>query len=263
MQAVLLDPIPAPTALFPSLPPAVDAICRTGLARARHERYASCAELRRDLLGVLEAEAGAATGDRLAELMTRMFADRVEEKRNLLRSASQGQSPSVPAGEADPTVVLPTVRDATMAVSAPPRSEQSSATPGPLEASDSASAARPASRLRRAALWGAAIGLPVASLSAALVVALLPPPEQPASVLAEREVASSAVALPPAAAAEVSGVPTPPATASYTAADSSASTTTPPGRPRLGWKAATKPTAAPTVPPPPAPQSAQRIPALP
>ncbi len=111
IEAVRQGPIPSPLEVAPDCPPALASICMKALRRSRKERYGSAAELRRELLAF--ATAGDHTllaEEELGAIMVRYFADRIEEKRDMLRRCRAGSSLThVPAGETDEDVSIPTV----------------------------------------------------------------------------------------------------------------------------------------------------------
>jgi serine/threonine-protein kinase len=70
MQAMISDPLPTVERLRPDCPPTLAAIVTRALARAREERYASAAEMRRDLEDVIMGLGRPATSLALAEWLT-------------------------------------------------------------------------------------------------------------------------------------------------------------------------------------------------
>jgi serine/threonine-protein kinase len=80
------DVVP-PRELAPSCPPALEATCMRALSSRPGDRHGSALDMRRELLAQTTVEA--ANGlpeERLAATMTRLFAERIEEKREMLRS---------------------------------------------------------------------------------------------------------------------------------------------------------------------------------
>lgn len=92
--AICEDPIPRPSEIDPAYPPALEQICMRALARDRRDRYASALEMRRDLVAAVRSMASdcdrAGEEELLAELMPRLFGDRMREKQALLRDPAQG-----------------------------------------------------------------------------------------------------------------------------------------------------------------------------
>ena len=110
LRAVCEAPIARPSQTAP-VPHAIEEACMRALSRRRDERYASCAEMRRDLLSALRKDA--APDDLEAALASRMsslYPDRIEEKRELIRRARLGHAlDHAPPAEADQNVELPPV----------------------------------------------------------------------------------------------------------------------------------------------------------
>jgi eukaryotic-like serine/threonine-protein kinase len=117
-QAICHEPIPRPTEIEPGYPASLEAICMRALARDRRDRYPTMLEMRRDLVAAIRGVSGAGSrageDEQLVGLMARLFADRIEEKRDMLRRARTGSAlDSMPAAEAEPDVELPDVHRAT------------------------------------------------------------------------------------------------------------------------------------------------------
>jgi hypothetical protein len=117
-HAVCHEPIPRPTEVAPSYPHILEPICARALARDRRDRYATTLAMRRDLVAAVRRMSGAEGGDgeeeTLAAIMSRLFADRIEEKRNMLRQARTGSEVEcIPAAEVDAQIELPEVPRAT------------------------------------------------------------------------------------------------------------------------------------------------------
>ena len=110
IRALTNDPIVPPRRVASDIPPALEAICMRALARSPEDRYASAAEMRRDLLAALRELTTEDPSTELATAMARWFPDRIEDKRVLLRSVREGVAiDRVPVGDTDVTVELPTV----------------------------------------------------------------------------------------------------------------------------------------------------------
>jgi serine/threonine-protein kinase len=112
LRAILEAKLDAPSTYAPDFPEELDRIVCKALSRRRSERYQTAAELRRDLL--LVARAGELMPDEaLRDLMVELFADRVDEKREMLARLKSGNDIShVPAPEVDQGVELPEVDEA-------------------------------------------------------------------------------------------------------------------------------------------------------
>jgi serine/threonine-protein kinase len=113
-QAVCDEPIPRPVEVDPGYPEVLEAICLRALARDRRDRYATMQEMRRDLMAAIRQMSGpdgrAGEDEQLAAVMSRLFADRIDEKRVMLRQARAGAAVRLfPAAEADTQVELPEV----------------------------------------------------------------------------------------------------------------------------------------------------------
>ncbi|MDQ3036972.1 MAG: protein kinase [Myxococcota bacterium] len=106
-KAIVEEPIPRPSARRPEhaepLPPALEAIIMRALERDRAARYATASEMQRDLLAFVRASAGTVQLDQqCAALMERHFAERIDEKAELLRRVQAGQTIThVPAADLD------------------------------------------------------------------------------------------------------------------------------------------------------------------
>jgi serine/threonine-protein kinase len=110
MKAICDEPILPPSTLVQAYPEALERVVMRALARRREDRYASCADMRRDLGAVLRDLHAETPEDDLARLMERIFADRIEEKTEMLRGvgAPSGVSRLV-AAEADAGFELPSI----------------------------------------------------------------------------------------------------------------------------------------------------------
>ncbi len=108
MLAVCHDPVPAP-ADAPA--PALEAIWRRALEKDPGARYPDAAAMRVDLLRAAnDLGVRGAPDTELSALMHRLFADRIEAKREMLRQASRStDAVAIPSAEVDAHVELPTV----------------------------------------------------------------------------------------------------------------------------------------------------------
>jgi serine/threonine protein kinase len=113
IRAVVDDPIPRPSDLVPGLHPKIDAVCLKALAREPEDRYATAADLRRDLLDAARAMGGDPMAETaLSRFMHELFADRIEEKREMLRRVRDGSAISnVPSPEPDAGFEIPTIEE--------------------------------------------------------------------------------------------------------------------------------------------------------
>lgn len=111
LRAVCEDPIPTPRSIDPDYPAELEAICMRALSRSPNERYATAAEMRRDLVAWLRSTPNVGLHEELlGERMRALFADRALNKRELLRNLKAGSSPgSLPAPEVDLAVEPPVV----------------------------------------------------------------------------------------------------------------------------------------------------------
>lgn len=75
------------------VPATLDEVCRKALVRSRRRRYQSAADMRRDLLGVIQ-ELGADKSlpeQHLAQVMTDLFPERLAAKQEMLRRVQEGE----------------------------------------------------------------------------------------------------------------------------------------------------------------------------
>jgi len=109
LEAVCREmPVP-PSQLVPGCPESLDRVVMKALSKRADDRYATAAEVRRDLMGVVRELMGTNDPEEsLAALMQRLFADRVGEKREMLKRVRSGSViGSVPSAEADVSVDIP------------------------------------------------------------------------------------------------------------------------------------------------------------
>jgi serine/threonine-protein kinase len=93
VRAICEEPIPSPRDRRPSYPHALEDVLMKALHRDKSERYATAAEMRRGLLGVLrELDPEGRAPEDLATLMREHFSEQQTEKRDLLRKASAADS---------------------------------------------------------------------------------------------------------------------------------------------------------------------------
>jgi eukaryotic-like serine/threonine-protein kinase len=112
-QAICNAPIPRPAEVDPAYPEVLEPICARALARDRRDRYATMLEMRRDLVAAIHRMTGAegsVSDESLADLMDRLFTDRIHDKRDMLRQAPLNAAlERIPVAEADAHVELPAV----------------------------------------------------------------------------------------------------------------------------------------------------------
>ncbi|HEY8073547.1 MAG TPA: serine/threonine-protein kinase [Labilithrix sp.] len=227
-QAVLKDPIVPPERVEPSVPASIAAVCMRALARPLEERYASAADMRRDLLAALRGLDCAEPETELARLMRDCFADRIEEKKGLIRNVREGSVVSrVPAGDVDITIEIPGIdEESTMVKAAAPDAQATTSraqeqlvddAPAVSERSGSTMQAltttRSGARERRsAALWAVPLALVAAGVAAFLVRSAM------------NETRAAVAVAPPTASSEASPPEALPASApAFVIASSSAS----------------------------------------
>ncbi len=109
LKAICELPIPRPSSVVPGVPLAIDEAVMRALARRREDRYDSAASLRKDLtLALREQRHVLEPEEELGSVMRRLFADRIEEKSEMLRRARSASGvTSIPSAECDLTVTMP------------------------------------------------------------------------------------------------------------------------------------------------------------
>jgi serine/threonine-protein kinase len=113
LKAVTEMPIPRPSREHADYPPVLEAIVMRALARDKHERFTSAAEMRADLYTAI-AQLGGVHDLRspLAGRMTQLFPERIEEKRLMLSHIRMNTSPvAMPAAEVDESIEVPQVTE--------------------------------------------------------------------------------------------------------------------------------------------------------
>jgi eukaryotic-like serine/threonine-protein kinase len=132
LDAICKEPVIPPSRLVDGFPIPLEAVCMRALSKKPEDRYATSAEMRRDLLEI--ARELSSPVEALAERMKRLFPDRIKEKEELLRRVSDGDAVAeLPPGEVDDDVRVPPVPDAPYAAAGP--ALQPAAMPGPRTAS--------------------------------------------------------------------------------------------------------------------------------
>jgi serine/threonine-protein kinase len=108
LEAICKEPVIPPSRLVESFPAALESVIMRALAKRPDDRYATAAEMRKELLEI--ARVLPAPVESLAAQMQRLFPDRIAEKEELLRLVREGQElPRLPAGEVDEPIRVPEV----------------------------------------------------------------------------------------------------------------------------------------------------------
>jgi Protein kinase domain/PEGA domain len=112
-KAICELPVVRPSEVVADYPAALERIVLKALARRAKDRYQTAAEMRRDLLAAArELGAGDEPAEAVAQLMRETFADRIEEKAEMLRRVSAGSLPThIPMSDADADVEVPNVTE--------------------------------------------------------------------------------------------------------------------------------------------------------
>ena len=127
IRAVTNTYVRPPSEIVPDYPKVLESICLRALQRHPDDRYATAADMRRELVAGLGAmNADPLPEEALARLMHELFPDRIEEKHKMLESVREGSKILyVPVAEADSNVELPlaetALAEATQTVADPPR----------------------------------------------------------------------------------------------------------------------------------------------
>ena len=111
LKAVTEDRIPLPSSEVPGYPDVLEAICMKALARDRDRRYASALEMHGDLVRAMtELRAPAQPGAQLGRELGRVFRDRIDEKRSLVKHVRAGtELPVLPSADVDEDIEIPQV----------------------------------------------------------------------------------------------------------------------------------------------------------
>ena len=206
MKAICEDPIPSPRALAgdPTLPSALEDIAKKALARDRDERYASAADLRRDLHAVLrELDPERRAEERLRARMQELFADRIGAKVEMLRRVRAGDEiTSIPSAEVDVVVEETMASPAAIVPASVEITQLATATRAPAPAPSRPSWIRVAifaAMVTAAVVVGAALGLQRPAEPGPVTVAVTQPVGAPEPVVEVR----TADAPPPVLSAVV------------------------------------------------------------
>jgi eukaryotic-like serine/threonine-protein kinase len=111
LKAITEDPIPRPTREVEGYPQVLEDICVRALARDPAQRYSTAAEMREDLLRAMsKLGLDGDPHEAIASKFARLFADRMEQKRELLeRVRGGGDLTDLLTPEADENVDIPLV----------------------------------------------------------------------------------------------------------------------------------------------------------
>ena len=104
LRAVTDEACPPPSTLNPEVAPSLDAICARCLAKDPHERYATMADLRRDLMIELRRLDEADPPGELGRLMQSLFEKSIALRKAMLRDSRAGEEPRLDASPIDVTI---------------------------------------------------------------------------------------------------------------------------------------------------------------
>ncbi len=112
-KAICEENVRPPSAAVQDYPPELERICLKALSRLPENRYATAADMRRDLMHAAQQLGISHTPDeQVSRLMHRVFADRIDEKAEMLRRVRAGSFLShVPAAEVDVALEFETQTD--------------------------------------------------------------------------------------------------------------------------------------------------------
>jgi serine/threonine protein kinase len=234
VRAICDHGILPPSRLLEDYPAALERICLRALEAAPEDRYPTALEMRRELLAFLRSRAASRElphepGEEMSRLMNAIFADRVAEKREILRRVRSGSKVThVPAGEIDEGVEIAPAPEPTEVGGSATRTDV-----------DVRAAVAPRSR------WVAAVvGSAVVAASVALVAAtfLHRPVASAAPATAVMTAAPSSAPLPPTAVPSASAAPpaSPAPEPSTSTVAAAAPAAAPPARPRANPRGTAK-----------------------
>jgi eukaryotic-like serine/threonine-protein kinase len=111
LKAVCEDPITRPTREVPDYPEMLEDICMRALSRDKDKRYPNAKAMQDDLEAAVQMLLGPVDPrQELGKLLEHAFADRIDEKRRMLRDVRAGtEMPVLPSVEVDESVVVPQV----------------------------------------------------------------------------------------------------------------------------------------------------------
>ena len=106
LGAILKEPVIPPSRLVDGFPAALEAVVMRALSKKPEDRYATAAEMRKELLEI--ARELSSPVESLAERMQRLFPERIAEKNELLRKVRDGDPVAhMPEGEVEEVVRVP------------------------------------------------------------------------------------------------------------------------------------------------------------
>ncbi|MCA9599422.1 MAG: serine/threonine protein kinase [Myxococcales bacterium] len=110
-KAICDERILKPSEVVPDYPPVLENVVMKALSRRRDDRYQTAQEMRRELLSAArQLGTTELPEEQLSAVMHRVFAERIEEKEDMLRRFHVGSAPTkIPVAEADEDVDLPSV----------------------------------------------------------------------------------------------------------------------------------------------------------
>lgn len=125
LNAIMTEPIVPPTSIVEGYPASLEAVCLRALAKKRNERYATAAEMQKDLL-VIERDLspGEIPSETVSNTMSALFPDRIEVKQELLRQVCSGSSGvSIPSAEVNVADVFPEIEQPSLSSELPTKSD--------------------------------------------------------------------------------------------------------------------------------------------
>jgi eukaryotic-like serine/threonine-protein kinase len=99
LELVTKGQLPPPTAIDPAYPPELEKIVLTALERDPSKRYATAADLERDLRGFLKSKRMVVAASGIAALLKRVVGDRIEQRRLAVRAALKALGTEGKAGD--------------------------------------------------------------------------------------------------------------------------------------------------------------------
>jgi hypothetical protein len=181
ITAITEEPLVPPTRVEEHYPLELEAVVLRALARDPNNRYATAAEMRKELLAAVRSlgTADSDSQEALALLMGTLFADRIREKQEMILRVRGGSSiMTVPASEVDDEVDVPAVPTAAALAASAEMGTEAASSLGPRIAKS-----RGRGRLLASAgvvlALGAALVLRLQSKPPVLAPAVLPSPALP------------------------------------------------------------------------------------
>jgi serine/threonine-protein kinase len=253
-NAVTKEPILPPTRVSPNVPDVISAICMRALSRPPEERYATAADMRRDLVAALRTIGADEPETDLSETMKRCLEDRIADKQEVVRNVREGSVVSnMPDPDVDVHTEIPCVDE-----NSDPLTEGAGAPPASLPTPMLTPTPTPALKRTSPLVWIVPAALVLAG-GAALGVRRLSASEIPSA----NATTNAAAASTTTASAESVSTPVVTTTASAAVAaptDSDPPAHSGPGKPR---RTVVKPPPGPTAAPPPPPPAETAAPPAP